>query len=231
MEIPYYLVDNPLTPDPKDFRAQLQLKGRMKRSDIVKRIMSKNSGLAESELLAVFDEEKRVIEELLEDGYSVDTGLVLIKPGVKGVFHGATETFTPGKHELKINASPRNALKEVLRRITLVKIVNGISVPVITVFEDLISETNNDTITPGKSAKIFGDKLRFDKADADQGILFIKEDETKTRVEEYTEVGNKKIIFNIPQGLSAGNYTLQVNGKTTSGELRVGELQAVLKVA
>jgi len=39
MAIPYYLVDNPLTPDPKDFRAQLQLKGTKKRIDIVKRIM------------------------------------------------------------------------------------------------------------------------------------------------------------------------------------------------
>ena len=231
MAIPYYLVDNPLTPDPKDFRARLQLKGRMKRSDIVKRIMSKNSGLAESELLAVFDEESRVIQELLGEGYSVDTGLVLIKPGVKGVFNGATETFTPGKHELKMNVSALKALKEVVRRITLVKVVSGISVPVVTVFEDLISQTNNETITPGKSAKIFGDKLKFDAADAEQGIFFIKEDDTETRVEEYTEVGNKKIIFNVPQGLSAGNYILQVNGKTTAGEVRVGELQGVLNVA
>ena len=231
MAIPYYLLDNPLTDDPKDFRARLQLKGTKKRIDIVKRIMIKNSGLAESELIAVFDEERRAIEEFLEDGYSVDTGLVLIKPGVRGVFNSATEYFTPGKHELKINVSARKALKEVLKRITLVKVVNGISVPVITVFEDMISQTNNESITPGKSAKIFGDKLKFDAADAEQGIFFIKEDETETRVEEYTEVGNKKIIFNIPQGLTAGNYTLQVNGKTSAGELRVGELQAVLKVA
>src|SRR5690606_7736139 len=120
MAIPYYLLDNPLTPDPKDFRARLQFKGMKRRVDIVKRIMIKNSGLAESELLAVFEEERRAIEEFLEDGYGVDTGLVLIKPGVKGVFNAATETFTPGKHELKMNVSARKALKAVLNRITLV---------------------------------------------------------------------------------------------------------------
>jgi hypothetical protein len=231
MAIPYYLIDNPLTPDPTDFRAQLQTKGKKRRADIVKRIMSKNSGLAESELIAVFDEEKRAIEEFLEEGYSIDTGLVLIKPGVKGVFNSADEIFTSGKHELKMNVSPLKALKEVLNRISLVKIDGTLNVPRITIFEDLVSKTKNNSITPGKLAKIYGSKMKFDAADADQGIFFVKEDETEIRVEEYAEVGNKKVIFNIPQGLTKGNYTLQVYGKTSAGDLREGTLKAVLKVA
>ena len=227
MQIPYFLVDNPLTPDPTDFRARLLLKGKKTRADILKRIMIKNSGLAESELKAVFDEEARAIAEFLEDGYSVDTGLVLIQPGVKGVFHSANEVFTPGKHELKINTRPLSALKEVLNRISLVKIVGVVNVPVITIIEDLKSQTKNDTMTPGKLAKIYGDKMKFDAEDAEQGIFFVKEDETETRVDEYGEIGNKKIIFNIPQGLAKGKYTLVIIGKTSAGELREGTFKTI----
>ncbi len=230
MAIPYYLVDNPLTPDPKDFRANLQLNDTKKRQDIVNRILSKNVGLAESELLAVFEEERRAIEEFLAEGYKVDTGLLTIKPTMKGVFNSANESFTPGKHELRIKIHARNTLQEVLKRISVVKVVNSVSLPVLTIFEDMISQTNNETITKGKTAKVYGDKLKFDATDTEQGVFFVKADDTVTRVNEYIEVGNKKLIFNIPDTLTKGDYTLEVKTKTSAGEVRTGTLQEDLSV-
>jgi hypothetical protein len=62
-------------------------------------------------------------------------------------------------------------------------------------------------------------------------LKIVKDDETETRVDEYGEIGNKKIIFNVLQGLTQGNYTVMIVGKTTAGELREGYFKTVLKVA
>ncbi len=175
MAIPYYLVDNALTENPNDFRGVLGLKGVKTELDIVVRILKNNVGISEAEILAVLKQEQSAIKEFLEDGYKVDAGLFAIKPTMKGVFDSAKEIFTDEKHALRFRIAPRKALKAILKNISLVKVVNGGVRPVITVFEDMISKTNDDTITPGKTAKLFGDKLKFDVEDVEQGIFFIKD--------------------------------------------------------
>jgi hypothetical protein len=230
MALPYYLVDNPLTPDPNDFRAELELQGCKYLKDIVDRILKNNVGISESELLAVLDQEQKAIKEFLENGYKVDTGMVVIRPTIKGVFHSATEVFTKGKHELRIRITPKSALKAVLDKLTLVKVVGSKATPVIVAFDDMISKTRNSTVTPGKTAKIFGDKLKFDGEDTEQGIFFINNKGVATRVAEYVETGIKKLIFNIPQGLPKGNYTLEVRTKTSAGGLRTSEPAGPLTV-
>jgi hypothetical protein len=223
MALPYYLVDNPLTPDPNDFRGELELQGCKNLKDIVDRILKNNVGISESELLAVLDQEQKAIKEFLENGYKVDTGLLTIRPTIKGVFHTATEVFTKGKHELKVRISPKSTLKAVVDKLNLVKVVGSKATPVVVAFDDMISKTRNSTVTPGKTAKIFGDKLKFDGEDNEQGIFFINNKGAATRVAEYVETGNKKLIFNIPQALPKGSYTLEVRTKTSAGDLHISK--------
>jgi len=227
----YYLVDNPLTPDPTDFRGVALTRGSKTRDDIVKAIAQDNVGISESELKAVFEAEKKIVSQFAEEGFSISTELYSLSPKIRGVFNDIRETYTPGKHELRFNFTPSKILREVAQRVILRKIAPVVNEPQITVVEDVVSSTNNERITPGKSVRIFGNKLAFDAQDTEQGVFFINDKNKATRATEYIELGGKRIYAGVPDGLTAGDYTLQVRTKTQAGETRSGQLSAPLVVA
>lgn len=226
----YYLTDNALTPDPNDFRAVVVTKGTKDRADIIAGIVKDNVGLSGSELLAVFEAEKKVVCEFLEEGYSINTDLFSLAPSMRGVFHDIRETFTPEKHELRLNFSPGKALREGVKRIGLRKVATNKSIPQLSVVEDVVSSTTNERITPGKSVRIFGSKLTFDAQDTTQGVFFVNDKGTATRADEYIALGSKRVFVGVPDTLAAGNYTLRVTAKTKAGEARTGHLDIPLAV-
>ncbi|MEQ9439762.1 MAG: DNA-binding domain-containing protein [Cyclobacteriaceae bacterium] len=227
----YYLADNPLTPDPNDFRGVVVTKGTKTRADIVAGIVKDNAGLSESELLAAFQTEKKVICEFVEEGYSINTELFSLGPNMRGVFHNIRETYNPEKHELRLSFLPSKVLREAVKRIVLRKVAANNTGPKIAVVEDVVSGTNNEVITPGKSARIFGDKLSFNAQDEEQGVFFLNEKGDSIRVNEYIDQGSKRIFIGMPDTLVVGNYTLEVRAKTRAGELRSGQLDTLLVVA
>jgi len=226
----YYLADNPLTPNPKDFRGVLLTKGTKNMDDVVKGVADDNVGISESELLAVFRAERKVISQFLAEGYTVNTELFSLSPSLRGVFEDIRETYNPEKHKLHLNFMPSKALREVMNRIALRKISQS-PLPVLTVVEDVISQTTNQLITPGKVVRVFGDKLNFDPQDTEQGLFFINSLGQAVRSQEYIELSSKKIYAGVPDGLKTDSYNLQLTTKTKAGELRSGKLPAVLSVA
>jgi len=103
--------------------------------------------------------------------------------------------------------------------------------PQVTLVEDVVSGTNNKQITPGRSVRIFGNKLALDAQDTEQGVFFISDKNKATRAIEYIELGGKRIYAGVPDGLTPGDYTLQVRTKTQAGETRRGQLSTSLVVA
>lgn len=226
----YYLTDNPLTPNPTDLRAVLLTKGTKTQQDIIKGIVKANVGLSESELLAVFEAEKKVIGEFLEDGYSINTDLFTMSPSMRGVFYDVRETYTEGRHKLRLNMLPGGTLREALKRIVLRKVAPSNTAPLLSALEDVSSNTTNEQLTPGKAVRIFGDKLGFDVQDPTQGVFFINERGQAVRADEYIDASPKKIYASVPGSLKVGNYTLQVITKTKGGSARTGQLDYPLAV-
>lgn len=226
----YYLADNPLTSDPNDYRGVVVTQGTRTRADIVKAIADDNVGLSESELLAVFKAEEKIVSKFVEEGYSINTDLFSLSPSMRGVFHDIREVYDAEKHELRLNFVPGKALREVVRRIGLRKVAPNKNQPLISVVEDVVSGTNNERITPAKAVRIFGNKLAFDAQDAEQGVFFVNDKSKAIRASEYIEQGGKKIYAGVPDALIAGNYTLQVRTKTQGGEVRTGQLDTPLAV-
>ena len=226
----YYLTDNPLTPNPTDLRAVLLTQGTKTQQDIIRGIVKANVGLSESELLAVFEAEKKVVGEFLEDGYSINTDLFSMSPSMRGVFYDVRETYTEGKHKLNLNMLPGGTLREALKRIVLRKVAPSNTAPLLSALEDVSSDTTNEQLTPGKAVRIFGDKLSFDPQDPTQGVFFTNEQGKSVRADEYIEASPKKIYASVPDRLKAGNYSLQVITKTKSGTMRTGQLDFPLAV-
>ena len=99
-------------------------------------------------------------------------------------------------------------------------------------YVDLNSGERNGPLTPGGMGQIIGHRLKFDPDDTAQGIFFIAEDGTETRV---SVVGRNKpgeLMFLVPDGLASGEYRLEVRAILKgSKEVRRGRLDEVLTVA
>lgn len=99
-------------------------------------------------------------------------------------------------------------------------------------YVDNATESQDEVITPGAGASIRGSLLKYDEADPEQGVFFVKSDGTVTKVTEKL-MRNKpgELIFIVPNGLSSGSYRVEVHTRLKNvKELRMGALAANLTV-
>ncbi len=93
------------------------------------------------------------------------------------------------------------------------------------------SGERNSVLTAGGMGQLTGHRLKFDPADANQGIFFVAEDNSATRVEI---VGRNKpgdLMFTVP-ALSPSDYRAEVRVIMSGGvQIRTGALLAMLTVS
>jgi len=86
-------------------------------------------------------------------------------------------------------------------------------------------------LTPGGMAQVTGHRLKFDPADAAQGVYFVAEGGGETKVDVVGRNKPAHLMFIVPQGLAPGDYTLEVRATVYSEDVRTGALDAVLTVS
>lgn len=232
MAIQYYLQPNPITPDPDDHSARVISKGIRNLDDIVQQALKRGSALTEPDLLGagklLFD----VIADNVAEGYTVHTPVANIRPGMKGVFDSARDTFDSSRHLLRPTLSEGSLLKEKMRTATPEKVVQQPPAPALTAFRDINSGNFNAVVTPGGMGEITGEELKFDAANPDEGIYFIASDGSEFKVEVLGQRTEGTLMFIIPAGLTAGEYTLEVRRAYTSDNtIRKGQLNDTLNRA
>ncbi len=232
MAIKYVLLENNLTADPDDYVAHVQPVGTADLETVIERIIQQGSTVTRADIVSVLEDYCTAIENLLLEGMSVTTPLANFGISIKGVFNGPTDSFDPARHQLLPALRPGARLRRTIReRGTVVKGEAVTLTPNPRTYVDLNSGERDSVLTPGGMGQIIGHRLKFDPTDPAQGIFFIAEDGTETRV---TVVGRNKpgeLMFLVPEGLAAGEYTLEVRAILKGGtKIRSGRLDEVLTV-
>ena len=73
---------------------------------------------------------------------------------------------------------------------------------------------------------MIGFNLKYDDTDLQQGIFFVAEDDTETRVEIFASITASRLIFTAPE-LAPGNYKIKVRAIFNEKEIRTGELKKI----
>ncbi len=96
-------------------------------------------------------------------------------------------------------------------------------------YRDVGSDTTNDQITPGNIGQLSGNRLKFDPAQADEGLYFVPTADTgDVKVTTIQKNKPSQLVFLVP-ALVAGGYNLEVRARIAGGtELRIGRLDPVL---
>lgn len=231
MAIKYYLQPNPITPDPNDQSARVVNNKVHDADSIATEMLKRGSTITKADILAVLNVFFTVVGEEVADGNSVNLPLMNIRAGVTGVFSSVTDSFDASRHIKKANLSAGIDLIRKMNGASVEKITVPITSPALIAFNDVNSQTTNSLLTPGGIAQLMGEELKFNPANAAEGIFFIAADNTTTQATVIASRTEGKIVFSIPS-LPAGDYTLEVRKGygTRNIVVRAGALQDSLHV-
>jgi len=233
MSINYVLLENRLTTDPDDYMARVQPVGTADMETIIERMIQQGSTVTRADIVSVLEDYHTAIENLVLEGMNVNTPLANFGVSIKGIFQGVTDTFDPARHQLSAAVTAGARLRKTLReRGQVAKQETAKATPNLLEYVDLNTGERNGPLTPGGMGEIIGHRLKFDPTDLQQGIFFIAEDGTETRV---AIVGQNKpgdLMFLVPDSLTSGEYRLEVRTVFKGGsEIRSGALDVTLTVS
>jgi hypothetical protein len=224
MPLRYGLVPNYLTDDPNDFMGIVTENETVTTSQIIDQMIGKGSTVTKAEALSVIEEFSYAVVDSLAKGNNVNTELFKVYPSISGVFADKSDGFDASRHAIRLNLNAGPRLKEALASIQLRKVEVMAIQPVIQQFADLKSKLVNESFSPGQIASLKGSMLKFDEADPNQGIYFIGEDGTATKVTQVAKNKPSELLFFTPEGLT-GSYQVEVRTLfQNTKSLRVGRL-------
>lgn len=225
------LVDNKLPPDPNDYRTQVEPSASIGIKELTAAIVRPGSTVTQAELLAAWEEITSEIIRQLKLGNRVVLDLLIAVPSIEGVFNAPDEPFDRSRHHGRIKLSANTLLRKAASELVFEPTNSTVSVPVLHRVDDFTTDALNASLTPGGVARLTGELLKFDPADATQGLFLIAADGTATRVDRVKTNTPKEQLFVIPGGLARGSYQLEMRVRhANSQNLRKGTLRAPLTI-
>jgi hypothetical protein len=231
MVLKYYLQPNPVTPDPNDQSARVLSGNVLNFEDIVTEARRRGTTLTETDLRAAGNLLFETVCHAVAQGNSVNLPLANFRGSITGVFTNATDSFDPSRHTVRAVISQGTMMAEHMASATLEKVLQSQPSPTLIEYFDVNTQTANSKLTPNGIGQISGEELKFDPANAAEGIFIVSSSGTATKVVVIASRTEGKLVFSIPAGLAAGNYTLEVRrGYGNAATIRTGTLTDTVHV-
>ncbi|MDY3521050.1 DNA-binding domain-containing protein [Riemerella anatipestifer] len=222
--------------DPNDFVAVPLLGGSLGITEIVEALKKEGMEIKTETAVDIITRFNRKASELVLNGYSVNTGLVYMRPAIKGVFYD--KTWDKEKHSVYVNVNQGTDLRKAAND-TKVEILGEQSSPM-SVFSitDKVTGKADGTLTKGKNAEIKGTFIKIDGDNPKNGIVFKNLDtQNEVKLTKDSIVLNEpsRVLILVPSDLEAGNYELSIttqysNGKTVLKEPRTETLSTPITI-
>lgn len=213
-----WLKKNLLTDDPKDYSASVQSKGSVGISDIIDELVNEGMEIKRETVIDIISRFNRKAADLVLSGYNVNTGLVYMRPVIKGVFYDKVWNAETNSVYITINqgADLRNAVAE-----TVVEIMGEQSQPMeILSITDSTTGKTDGTLTKGRNVELKGSYLKIAGENSDCGISFrdtATQAITKLRITDIVINEPSRLLILIPATLPDGEYKLSITTQFTGG--------------
>src|SRR5699024_10157343 len=113
MSIKYALYPNHLTADPNDHQAIVQDQTSRSIVDIIDIMIIRGSTVTKPDALSVIEPYEAAIEEVLTNGYRVNTPLMRISASIQGVFNDEFDSFDSSRHYVRLNVNPGSRINKI----------------------------------------------------------------------------------------------------------------------
>ncbi|MDR7693691.1 DUF4469 domain-containing protein [Riemerella anatipestifer] len=210
--------------DPNDFVAVPLLGGSLGITEIIDALKKEGMEIQTETAIDIITRFNRKASELVLNGYSVNTGLVYMRPAIKGVFYD--KTWDKEKHSVYVNVNQGTDLRKAAND-TKVEILGEQSSPM-SVFSitDKVTGKADGTLTKGKNAEIKGTYIKIDGDNPKNGIVFKNLDnQNEVKLAKDSIVLNEpsRLLILVPSDLEAGNYELSITTQSSTGSVLLKE--------
>ena len=222
------------------YHGMIQHSETLTQEDLLDEMEWHNSTLTKTNMQAFLESHEKTIIYALLQGKRVVTNLVHYKLSAKGTFTDENEPFDEMRHSVGASVSQGPLLRQAINNKT-VSLKRGQTIkptPRLDRYTNLHNSDPNTVLSPTYNARLDGDKLRFDPTDPEQGVFLtpiadnngLLADRTPIRVTDYAQLGNRSIIFRVPDGLSPAAYKVEVRRRFGKTRLATGTLENALVV-
>ena len=212
----YALRENPITPAPDGFTAQVTGAHSYTQEEIIALMLRKGTTLTRADISAALELYGEVCANLMAGGGFLNTPLFNARSAISGVFKGPSDSFDVKRHEVNIHCSAGTLLCKAASAIRCEKTQAQNTAPNIAEVNDIASGALNGRLTPGGIIRLTGSRLKFEPADPAQGLFFTPETGTSVRASIIVENTPSRILALIPADLPAGTYYIEVRTKLTN---------------
>ena len=232
----YSLRENLLTPEPDDCMAQVQDVRSYSQDEVIDLMMRRGTTLTRADVAAVLQVYTEVVGELTADGSAVNTPLFNTSFSVSGVFNGMSDMFDRARHSVSVNVNAGTVLREAVKSVKTEKTEGANTGPYITEATDVVSGAVNSAVTAGGILRLTGSRLKFDAADAAQGVFLVPEGAgDAVRCGVVAENKPARVMVMIPADIAPGAYYAEVRTKVDASRkpvktLKVGRFGRALSV-
>lgn len=211
-----WLKPNHLTADTSDYTAVPDTLGGVGMEQIIADMQFQGVELQKETIIDIVNRFNRLAAQRVTEGYTVNTGLVNMRPMIKGVFHGTA--VDPEKHRVYIS---------ITQGIDLRKAVSGTQIAIQGVMSDIIAihsvtdaftGKRDGSLTKGRNAEIRGAFIKVVGDGVGVGVAFTKTDTgTRTLLDAHDIVINEpsRVLIMVPASLAAGTYDLSLTTQFT----------------
>jgi hypothetical protein len=171
----------------------------------------RNTTVTRQDVLVVLDLMEETLKNLLRRGDCVTTRFFKARVSIRGGFTAADDDFDSASHTLTVRMSAARPFKDEIVRTSRIEKVEATGyLPEINSLSDYGSLTENNLVTPGRTAQIKGSHLDYGEGVA-EGLYFVNEaDPTQSvKVDIFHYRAAKRIVFTVP-ALGSGTYRLEV---------------------
>jgi hypothetical protein len=193
----------------------------------IDRMAAGRTTLSKTDIVAVFQLAREELCRLLAEGCYVKTPLGAALPVAKGRFRSPSDPFLPKSpgsgHGLRIDFRIDPTIEaEALASIRCLRDKGeDRRSPSLSAVVSLPSGSV-EVVEAGGLLRIAGARLKFDPADALQGLFFRDEAGGEARAEVYAQVLPSSVIVVVPATLPDGSYRLVMRTRSRGGEILEG---------
>ncbi len=225
MSLKYSLSEALLTSSPNDYQARAEDVKSHDLASITERMVQKGTTVTRTDTIAVLNAFFEVLTEITKNGEAINLELFKTHFSIQGLFHGATDSFDPKRHHIKINMHAGARLKKVLENLPLTKTAPTETLPHILEVRNITDGSINGRITTKGVVEIIGNLLKVDGPNKQNGVYFVAADKSEHKVQTIIEKKPARLIAMVPD-MPKGPYTLEVRTQCTTGNSLIKNTRA-----
>ena len=223
-----WLRPNLLTEDKGDYMAVPVTNGSLTIDDIVEDLRKEGMEIKVETATDVIKRFNRKVLERVLAGYNVNTGLVYMRPVIKGVFRD--RVWNPLIHRVYIAMTQVMEVRKAVAD-TIVNILGEQADPIaLYSVTDSTTGATDGTLTKGRNAELKGSYLKIVGDDPAVGITFRNIDTMEVIKLDTTDIvlnEPSRLLILVPATLAAGEYELTVTTQFTAGNSLLNQPRSV----